>query len=189
MPRALLCVLLSFVVLLGPGCGTLFGLFLPRGVQVASTPAGATISVDGEVHEETTPTKIGIWSGKDHVVEAVYFDEHGNELKGTTTVGRRVRLWLIFANIVTSAGLGIFVDWLTGALLKFEKDKVWINMGDHQAVADEVHQTPPDPVAEPPRPRIGPRPTPQPAGDATSSCIICGEPRSDRVPCPSCGAN
>ncbi len=194
MPRALLHVLLSLVILFTPGCGTIFFLWLPRGVDVATTPAGATLTVDGVAHEKsTTPTKLGLWTGKDHVVEAVYHDQEGNVLKGTTTIGRRVRLWAILGDVLLTGGIGLLFDWLTGSMFKFEADKVFINLGDHEKAAASVREpapapdvTPrPTPASERP-PILEPRPVQPPAANA-SPCIICGEPRGEVSPCPSCG--
>jgi hypothetical protein len=195
MRRALVHVFLSLVILFTPGCGTIFFLFLPRGVEVATTPTGATLTVDGKVHEEgATPTKLGLWTGKDHLVEAIHYDEFGNVLKGTTTIGRRVRIWAIFGNILLTGGIGIFFDWLTGSMFKFEKDKVWITLGDHEAAAASVRPSEPAPAPTPartppsgwPPPETSETPTRRPSPDA-SECVVCGEPRGNVSPCPSCG--
>lgn len=131
-------VLCALVVTLMPGCGTVFFLFLPRGVKVDSNPPGATVWLDNEAQEDVTPVKVAAWPQEDHVVSATATTEQGVELKGQTTLTRGVRVGVIVLDALFTGGLGIFVDWLTGAIYHFNQSTVVLNLGNHAQIQAET---------------------------------------------------
>lgn len=166
--RKALCSLLAVAMLVSPGCATLLGKSADQSVSVTTTPPGANLSVNGIPTSATSPGEIEISPSGDHSVSAQL-----GEAKASRAIRKTVRIWSVVVNGVLTLGLGVFVDYMTGAMYQFE-EKVHLNLG------------------------VAPPPTPMPdAGGAQATthqqnllqapCKVCGEPRGNATPCPHCG--
>lgn len=164
--RKALCSVLAVALLLAPGCATILGKAADQEVDVTTTPPGATLIVDGVPTSTTSPGKIEIDPSGDHSVQAVL-----GEAKASRAIRKTVRIWAVVVDGILTAGIGVFVDYMTGALYQFEP-KVHLNLG----------------VAPPPTPVPAPiTPGQQPPATNKAPCKVCGEPRGDVKPCPHCG--
>lgn len=170
--QKVLCSVLAVVLTIAPGCATILGKAGNQSVDVTTTPPGAELIVDGVPTSKTSPGQIEISPREDHSVQAVL-----GEAKASRAIRKTVRIWAVVVDGLLTLGIGVFVDYMTGALYQFEP-KVHLNLG----------------VAPPPSPtpsnsggsstHVSPL-TPQPA--AQTPCKVCGEPRGDVAPCPHCG--
>ncbi|MCO5172043.1 MAG: hypothetical protein M9894_37570 [Planctomycetes bacterium] len=163
-----LCVLLALTTVLGPGCATILGKAAAQPVDVTTTPPGAKLSVDGIPVEQVSPATIHISPREEHSVSAQL-----GEAKANRAIKKTVRIWAVVVDGILTAGIGVFVDYMTGALYQFEP-KVHLNLG----------------VSPPPSPSPDPgvatnRPPPQ---QRQENCKVCGELRPVGAgPCPHCG--
>lgn len=164
--RKALCSLLAVALTIAPGCATILGKAANQEVEVTTTPPGASLIVNGVPTSSTSPGKIEIDPNGDHSVQAVL-----GEAKASRAIRKTIRVWAVVVDGLLTAGIGVFVDYMTGALYQFEP-KVHLNLG----------------VAPPPSPP-GPGPSqPQPKPPTSQApCKVCGEPRGDATPCPHCG--
>lgn len=182
-----------------PGCGTIFLLGTDREVQVVTNPAGAALAIDSIPAGATAPGMILLDPAREHRIDASLDD-----MKGGTQITRSTRTGIVILNIVFTAGLGLWIDWLTGAMYHFP-DRVVVNLG-----RPYVREEPPVAAQYPPPPALMPhedpisRPAPPPAkrppiaqggetrttdlrqADATT-CEICGEAVARGQACPACG--
>lgn len=170
--RKVLCSMLAVALLVAPGCATILGKAADQEVEVTTTPPGATLIVNGVPTSKTSPGTIEIDPSDDHSVQAVL-----GEAKASRAIRKTVRIWAVVVDGLLTGGIGVFVDYMTGALYQFEP-KVHLNLG----------------VAPPPTPpsntggsstQVSPL-TPQPPA-ANTPCKVCGEPRGNVTPCPHCG--
>lgn len=170
--RKALCSVLAVALLIAPGCATILGKAADQEVDVTTTPPGAQLIVNGVPTSATSPGKIEIDPSEDHSVQAVL-----GEAKASRAIRKTVRIWAVVVDGLLTGGIGVFVDYMTGALYQFEP-KVHLNLG----------------VAPPPMPTGSPTSgtttqvsplTQQSTNNAP--CKVCGEPRGDATPCPHCG--
>lgn len=176
--RSVLCALLVGTTLFGsPGCATILGKAANQPVDVTTTPPGARLIVNGVPTDVTSPGTVELDPGGDHVIGAQL-----GQAKGQSAVRKHIRAWSVIVNGLLTAGLGVVVDYLTGALYSVEP-KLQLNLGVSPVAPDRP--PPGDPVT-PKRP-----PNRDPNGGTTnlleSPCSICGEPRGNKTPCPHCG--
>ncbi len=176
--RSLLSLALAASFALTPsGCGTIFGMAADQDVQINSKPEGARIFLNGVDSGKTTNTTLELDPSREHNVYATL----GDMKSGSSAIRRKVRVLIVVLDGFLTAGLGLFVDYLTGALYEFEPDRIQLNLG----IAPVSPSTQPQPQPQPqPRPQPQPQPQPQPTA---SPCPICGEPRGNASPCPHCG--
>ncbi len=199
MRKALILACAAWVAI-APGCGTIFMLGADREVQVVTNPAGAVISIDSLPAGATSPSTVLLDPADEHRVDAQLDDLHGG-----TQVTRSTRTGIVVLDIVFTLGLGLWIDWLTGAMYHFP-ERVVVNLG-RPYVREELPmaaQYPPPPAlmphddpAAPPRPAAPPpkgavvqggetRTTDLRRADATT-CEICGATHAAGQTCPECG--
>lgn len=165
--RKALCSVLAVALVLAPGCATILGKAADQEVAVSTTPPGATLIVNGVPTSTTSPGTVMLDPKGEHSVQAVL-----GEAKASRTIRKTVRIWAVVLDGILTAGIGVFVDYMTGALYQFEP-QVHLNLG------------------------VAPPPTPTPALTSSGQqqllpaqkapCKVCGEPRGDVTPCPHCG--
>lgn len=174
-PLALLLVVAS---LASPGCATILGYGTDQSVMVTTTPDGARLVVDGIATSKTSPGTVELDPSEEHYVRA----ELG-AAKGQSAVRKHLRIWSILINGILTGGLGVLVDYLTGAMYSFDA-KLHLNIG----VSPPPATTPPATAQgggqqQPPPQNPGGQPKPPPL----APCTTCGEPRGNKTPCPHCG--
>ncbi len=185
-----------------PGCGTIFMLGSDREVEVITNPPGAALAVDSIPAGASSPGVVRLDPAREHRIDAQLED-----MRGGTQIKRSTRTGIVILDIVFTLGLGLWIDWLTGAMYHFP-DSVVVNLGRSYPREEPplAAQYPPppalmphdDPIA-PARPRA---PAPAPKGAVTqggesrtvdlrradaASCEICGEAIARGEPCPQCG--
>lgn len=185
------------------GCGTVFGLAGDHDVKIHTRPPGATLYVNDIPHDaEVSPCKIGFSPGRNHVIEAKLRQRSGAEVKGKTTLTRELRMGVVVLNAIFTGGLGLIVDWMSGALYRFEKEHVVLNLG-------AIQYSRPSPKPRRPRRLTRRRTVPPPATDTAAKggkpaakpkpaakeehdqlpCEVCGEPYHVVLAlCPHCGS-
>lgn len=177
------------------GCGTIFGLGADQDVFVVTRPPGATLELNHvPLVGLLTPCTVSADTAENQRLVVTYTDANGRVLTGRTTFAREVRSWVVLLDGVFTLGLGLLVDWATGAMYRFDREQVVVNLG-------KVEFAPPQPepirIAQPliPRPRdaaLDPapdpaaRPEPEPER-APGACDVCGERRGKARFCPHCG--
>ena len=136
--------------------------------KVITAPEGATIEVDGEKQKKPSPNTIYVSPDGDHYITATK--------EGFTTAGRQVekqiRTLVVICDGVLTAGIGLLVDYLTGALYKLDT-QVKLNLGKFV----EPKEVKPDPKTKPTNGKP----------ENKKPCTVCGEARGDVSPCPHCG--
>lgn len=172
-----LAVVLVLASLASPGCATILGFGADQEVMVTTTPDGARLIVDGIATSKTSPGTVELDPSEEHYVRA----ELG-AAKGQSAVRKHLRIWSILINGILTGGIGVLVDYLTGAMYSFDA-KLHLNIG----VSPPPSQQPP-----PSQPGGGPKqPDPPPSGQPKppplAPCSTCGEPRGNKTPCPHCG--
>lgn len=171
--RKALCSLLAVALLVAPGCATILGKAADQEVQVTTTPPGASLIVNGVPTSSTSPGTIEIDPSGDHSVQAVL-----GEAKASRAIRKTVRIWAVVVDGILTGGIGVFVDYMTGALYQFEP-KVHLNLG--------VAPPPSPPGPGPSQPTTTTTTTPVLQPTSKAPCKVCGEPRGDANPCPHCG--
>ena len=194
-------LLMAVLVALAPGCGTLLGLSRAQELEVETQPAGATLWVDGLPHAEATPTLVELSPRSNHVLQARVQRLDGALVKGQTAVNREVRIPIVVLDGLLTAGVGLLVDYLTGALYTFTTDRVLIHLGSSPIPppSPEVRLSTPDETYRM-HPAYGGRDTeyrtyeapPEDVGEEYSPsvnglCAICDERRGDGPSCQYCG--
>lgn len=200
MRKALVLACAAWLAI-APGCGTILSLGEDRQVEVVTNPAGAALAVDSIPTGVTSPGTIHLDPAREHRIDAALDD-----MKGGTQVTRSTRTGIVILDIVFTLGLGLWIDWLTGAMYHFP-DRVIVNLG-----RPYVREEPPLAAQYPPPPALMPhdglvvptRPAPPPAkrtqvvqgeqssttdlrrADATT-CEICGEAVARGQTCSQCG--
>lgn len=176
---------LLLVVLLS-GCGTILGYGGDREVRVITNPAGAELLVDGMPAAERAPSVVLLDPAEEHRVDAKLDD-----LRGGTQVKRSSSTGLVILDIVFTLGLGIWVDWTTGALYDFPETVV-VNLG--RATPKEpplAAQYPPPPALMPHTDPLVPVARPAPAPKRAPEVEAGGETRQTNLlqaaPCEICG--
>jgi hypothetical protein len=171
---ALLCVTLIAVA---PGCGSILGYAGDAELHVLTNPAGAELFVDSIPRQGLSPCVVLLDPAEEHRLDARFED-----LRGSSQVTRSTRTGVIVANIAFTAGLGLLVDWLTGALYHFP-ERLVLNLGRPYDRDDR-----PLAAQYPPAPRLMPHTDPvAPARPLASPCAICGEPTAAEQTCRQCG--
>lgn len=169
MRRALVLVW-AVSIALAPGCGTIFGLAFDRELEVVTNPPGAALRVDAIPISATAPGTVLLDPAAEHRVDA-----HLGDLHGGTQVTRSTRTGIVVLNIFLTAGLGLWIDYLTGALYHFP-DRVVLNLG-----RPFEHEQPPPSAQYPPAPALmphtdplaPPRPAPPaPKGDGVARDLL-----------------
>lgn len=170
MTRLIACTL-AVLLAVGPGCGTIMG-GATQPVKVNTNPPGANLIVDGMPHDELAPCELQLSAKDDHNITAT--TEDGK--RGARHIGRTVRIGVVVLDALLTAGIGLLVDYLTGAMYAVDS-QVTINLGKMPVSA-------PQPAAT----GTGTTPAPAPAVDPNAApCPYCGAPRGDISPCPRCG--
>jgi hypothetical protein len=177
--RSLTCLLVTSMVF-APGCATIIGKAADQPVEVVTEPPGATLIVDGVASSKTSPGVVELDPEGDHNVSAQL-----GEAKATRSVRKTIRIWAVIVDGILTGGIGVLVDYMTGALYQFEP-RIQLNLG----------------VAPPPSP---PAPPPLAHGNNNNNnngngaqqnnqnlltqapCRVCGEPRGNAATCPHCG--
>lgn len=188
MRRALI-VAFAVWTAVAPGCGTIFGLGTDREVQVVTNPPGAAVAIDSIPCGVTSPGTIQLDPGAEHRIDATIDD-----LRGGTQITRSTRTGIVILDIVFTAGLGLWIDWLTGAMYHFP-DRVVVNLGkpyvrDEPSLAEQYPPPPAlmphvDPVAPPARP---PAPAAKGAVTRSGDSRTVDLRRADASECEVCGA-
>lgn len=191
-------------IAIAPGCGTIFMLGSDREVQVITNPAGAALAVDSIPSGVTSPGVVLLDPAREHRI-----DGRLDDLRGGTQITRSTRTGIVVLDIVFTLGLGLWIDWLTGAMYHFP-DRVVVNLGRAYAPEEPpiAAQYPPPPALMPHADPIAPaRPPAPPAkragveggegGEETRTtdlrradagpCEICGELVARGQACPGCG--
>lgn len=194
MLRKALVVACALAVAAGPGCGSIVGLASDREVRVVTNPGGAALFVDGTPVNATGPAVVHLDPAYEHRIEARL-----DGMQAGTQVTRSTRTGVVIANVFLTLGLGLWIDWLTGALYKFP-DRVVLNLG-RPVGADEpplAAQYPPAPRLMPHEDPLAPR-APAPKGGGTvevrsdlrqadaRTCEICRARVAAGRACPDCG--
>jgi hypothetical protein len=194
--RRVSLVLLSLVLAFAPGCGTLVGLAADRNVAVTTNPPGAQLLVDSSSTNQASPATLALDPADEHRIEARLDDMHS-----VTQVTRSTRTGVIIADVFLTAGLGLWIDYLTGALYWFP-DRVTLNLGRVYPVVPPLAQEyPPAPAlmprtdpAAPPAKHAGPTESTSTTdlrrADAPKAtvCPVCGaEVKAGVTQCPECG--
>jgi hypothetical protein len=100
-------------------------------VSIASTPSGATVSID-HVQRGTTPMVTTLKRKDTHVLRL--------ELAGyqpyEATLNRRVSGW-VWGNIVFGGLIGLGVDAITGSMYKLSPDQVSAQLASGQAATEK----------------------------------------------------
>jgi len=173
MRRTLIVASLLALVAL-PGCGVIFGYAGPQPVKVLTNEEGegAIIYVDGikTEPEVRAPGEVMIQIKGSHTVEA-----RKDGMMKASQVGKDIRLDIVLLDILT-LGIGHLVDYLTGAMYRFDSP-ITLNLGRA-----------PEPVPTQPIQTTHPTDPSQPVEPVDlTPCPICGEPRGNETPCPHCG--
>ncbi|MCO5170590.1 MAG: hypothetical protein M9894_30020 [Planctomycetes bacterium] len=192
MLREALVVACALAVAAGPGCGSIVGLAADREVRVVTNPAGAALFVDGAPVNATGPAVVLLDPAEEHRVEARL-----DGMQAGTQVTRSTRTGVVIANVFLTLGLGLWIDWLTGALYTFP-DKVVLNLGRAPGAEE-----PPLSAQFPPAPRLMPHDdplapkAPPPKGTVevrsdlrqadARTCEICRAVVVHGRPCQECG--
>ncbi len=122
MKRPVLIILLGLALSGLNSCATVFGNFSNALVLRSEDPTPAEVFLDGE--------KIGTAPGKIKLPPNQI--QHGSELLITAdgyqdqayTLQRRPSLPYIFADLITTAGLGMAVDFISGSIYRPQKRKI-----------------------------------------------------------------
>jgi hypothetical protein len=125
--RKPLVILLLALVIVQPGCGTILGLGMDREVFIATNPSGATLYKNGIATSVVSPSPVELDPSEEWRIDA-----HLDDLKGGTQITRSRRIGVCIADILLTAGLGLFVDYLSGAMYFFP-DRVILNLGRSSA--------------------------------------------------------
>ena len=171
MTRLIACALAVTLALGGPGCGTIFG-YGTQQVKVVTNPAGANLIVNGIPSEQTAPCELPLSAKDDHNITAT--TEDGK--RGARHIGRTVRIEIVVLDALLTAGIGLLIDYLTGALYELDTP-VTINLGK-MPVSAAAQPAAGQPAAATPAPVVDPDADP---------CQYCGAPRGEVTPCPRCG--
>jgi hypothetical protein len=116
--------LLVALVLVHPGCGTLLGLATERDVFIITNPSGANLFANGSpCNGALSPTTVALDPAEEWRVDARLDD-----LKGGTQITRSRRIGVVIADVVFTVGLGLWIDYLSGAMYYFP-DRVILNLG------------------------------------------------------------
>lgn len=176
MSRSLVAYVLVLQTVIAPGCATIIGKAGMQPVAVTTTPEGARLLVDGAPTEIVSPGTVELSPREEHSVAATL-----GEAKAQRAIRKTVRIWTVVVNGLLTGGIGVIVDYMTGAIYQFEP-RVHLNLG----------------VAPPPMP---PQITNANGGNGSNQnggqtqqtnlldapCKVCGEPRGNVSPCPHCG--
>jgi hypothetical protein len=161
----------ALTLVLSPGCATILGMGSDQEIKVTTNPDGAAVFVDGVSSGKNAPTTVALNPKDEHSLYATL----GEAKSGSAAVRKKVRIWAVIVDGILTAGLGVLVDYMTGALYMFDPSHIQLNLG----------------VAPPPSPPSqvsqghGTQPPAQP--EKLAPCPICGEPRGNAHPCPHCG--
>lgn len=136
-----------------PGCGVILGYAGDQPLSVATDPAGAAVFVNEVAETAVTPCTLQLRPTQTYFLRVVLGDR-----KGHRSVHKGLRVGVAVCDGVFTLGIGLLVDYFTGALYWFEP-----------AVHFDLNRRP-----EPETARAAP-------------CPICGEPRGAADPCPHCG--
>ena len=109
--------LLGLLIVLLSGCATLFNNKTPA-VDLASTPAGAEVYVDG-YYVGTTPVQVNLTVREDHVVE---FRKEGHDTR-TYRISRFVGFGWIVLDVLTGL-VPIIIDLATGDWFMLDTEEV-----------------------------------------------------------------
>jgi hypothetical protein len=184
--RSAIATVLVLTTTFTPGCGTIIGKASDQPVAVNSDPAGARLSIDGVSTTQMTPCTVELDPKDDHSIQATLGD-----MKASSAVRKKVRIWVVVIDGILTAGIGVFVDYMTGALYTFDPGRLQLNLGRQ-----------PQPVTPPPvaltngNGNTGTGNTGTGNTGASSSttnmlqgpkCQYCGEPRGTGAVCPHCG--
>lgn len=181
--------LLALALTVAPlaGCGTILGYGRDQTITVHTDPQGADLYVNSVPANAKSPAELSFDPAKDgHRVDARLMTPRG-EVKNGTSIIKKTRLPVVLLDAFLTGGLGLVVDYITGALYSFEP-RVSISMPREPLVVPP----PPPPQQQPDRtgPQAGTgqtRPEPPPGPRAMAPCFLCNEPRGEQVPCPHCG--
>jgi hypothetical protein len=176
--RSLVCFALVLQTVIAPGCATIMGKSAMQEVAVTTTPEGARLILDGVPTEVVSPGVVEVSPREEHSVAAQL-----GEAKAQRAIRKTVRIWSVVVNGILTGGIGVFVDYMTGAMYQFEP-RVHLNLG----------------VAPPPTPTQVTNTNTNTGGGtqtgnqtqttnllADAPCKVCGEPRGNVSPCPHCG--
>jgi hypothetical protein len=191
--RSIVALVLVLQTVIAPGCATILGKSAMQSVDVTTTPDGARLILDGAPTEIVSPGTVEVSPREEHSVAATL-----GEAKAQRAIRKTVRIWTVVVNGLLTAGIGVFVDYMTGAIYQFEP-RVHLNLG----------------VAPPPMSTQvtnnnnnnnnngnngngnngnGNNGNNGNGGSSTTTnlladapCKVCGEPRGNVSPCPHCG--
>ena len=108
------------------GCGTIIH-GTTQGIGFSSTPSGASITVNNQIHGKT-PTVVELSRKDNHIVKI--------ELPGyqpfEATINRSVSGW-VWGNIVFGGLIGLAVDAISGALYKLSPEQLQATLAGENA--------------------------------------------------------
>lgn len=121
---------LALATLAVGACASILGGGSMQKVQVSSTPAAASVSVDGEA-KGATPVTLDLKRGKDYMVRIQMAGYQPYEVKLT----RALNGW-VWGNIIIGGPLGVIIDASTGAMYKVKPGAVdaTLSRGDMAAL-------------------------------------------------------
>lgn len=151
MTRTLLWLLL----LPTAGCGVILGHAGGQELRVTTSPAGAAVIVNEVPNPEVSPCLLTLSPTQTYAVRVVLGDR-----KASRMVRKSLRFGVAVCDAIFTAGLGLLVDYFTGALYWFQPE---MNFD------------------------LTPRPPTTPGGPTLAACPVCGEARGEASPCPHCG--
>lgn len=181
------------------GCGTILGYGGDREVRVITNPPGAELLVDGMPRGDRSPCVVHLDPAEEHRI-----DGRLEDLRGGTQIKRSSSSGLVILDIIFTLGLGIAIDWSTGALYDFP-ETVTVNLGRARPPEPPLAaQYPPPPALMPhqdplvPAAAAAPAPAPKRAAPQggemrqtnlleAAPCAICGEAVARGATCRSCG--
>lgn len=177
---ALVCALL---VVVAPGCGSILGYAEDRELEVLTNPGGAELLVDSLPRRGLSPCVVMLDPAAEHRIEARFED-----LRGSSQVTRSARTGVVLLNVLFTAGFGLLVDYVTGALYHFP-ERLVLNLGRSSERDDRplAAQYPPAPQLMPHSDPVAPARQQQAAPASDAPCSICGEPTSADQTCRQCG--
>lgn len=174
--RSLTC-LLTLSMIVAPGCATIMGKAADQPVEVVTQPPGAALSVNGVASSATSPGTVHLDPEGDHSVTAQL-----GEAKATRSVRKTIRIWAVLVDGILTGGIGVLVDYMTGALYQFEP-RIQLNLG----VAPPPSPPAPPPTAHNNNNNGGAQQSSSTNVLTQAPCRVCGEPRGDAATCPHCG--
>jgi hypothetical protein len=165
------------------GCGSIIGLGGDRELRVSSTPDGARLLVDGRTGDQTAPCVVLLDPAEEHRI-----DGRLDDMRGGTQIHRSTRVGVVIADIVFTAGLGLWIDYLTGAMYRFP-DAVMLHVGRTHMPEPGADEFPPAPHLMPATDPYAPAMTSRTTNvlDAGRACAVCEEPFGRGDTCQSCG--